>query len=438
MCIRDSLLSASLFAMAVGGLLIFLIFVMLATERRAELGMSRALGLRRRDLIQCFMFEGTAYTLVASGVGVVLGVLVGRLMTFVMSGLSNTLPNRLALQYQVDWTSLVTAMCLGILLTFAIVAFSAYRVSRLNIVAAIRDLDEGGAREVSLLRIFTSVFGTAWFGVRQLIQGHPLVFLNRITLGTWGGIRTFWWAMFRRGPLTVLLGMLLVAFAVGQEPIVAKDELYGTNLTSPIIYAAGVSLVIVGAGLLIKWLLTLGGMRSLNAARDGFTAAALGLLIYWGRPLGQVEKLLHIQGALQVSRLKGGPEVFVFSALMLLLGAIWLVIYNIDVLIWAVTSATGRIGSLAPVTRTSMSYPMASKFRTGMAIALFALVTFTIVFMSIFKDTLTHNLSHTNASMGGWQIVAGSTYPNLVPSSTTDLPTDIAARVRADLSLIHI
>ena len=429
------LLSASLFAMAVGGLLIFLIFVMLATERRAELGMSRALGLRRRDLIQCFMFEGTAYTLVASGVGVVLGVLVGRLMTFVMSGLSNTLPNRLALQYQVDWSSLVMATCLGILLTFAIVAFSAYRVSRLNIVAAIRDLDEGEAREASLSRIFTSVFSTAWFGVRQLIQGHPLVFLNRITLGTWGGIRTFWWALFRRGPLTILLGTLLVAFAVGQEPVVAKDELYGTNLASPIIYGAGVSLAIVGAGLLIKWLLTLGGIRSLNADRAGFTVAALGLLIYWGRPLGQVEKLLHIQDALQVSRLKGGPEVFMFSALMLLLGAIWLVIYNIDVLIGAVTSVTGRIGSLAPVTRTSMAYPMASKFRTGMAIALFALVTFTIAFMSIFKDTLTQSVSIQGASMGGWQIVAGSTYPNLVPSSTTDLPTDIAARVRADSQL---
>jgi putative ABC transport system permease protein len=428
------LLSASLFAMAVGALLIFLIFVTLAAERRAELGMSRALGLRRRDLIQCFMFEGMAYTLVASGVGVVLGVLVGRLITLVMSGLSNTLPNRLALQYQVDWTSLVMAMCLGILLTFAIVAFSAYRVSRLNIVAAIRDLDEGEAREVSLSRIFTSVFGTAWFGVRQLIQGHPLVFLNRITLGTWGGIRTFWWAMFRRGPLTVLLGTLLVAFAVGHAPVAHPNGGIETNLTSPIIYAAGVSLVIVGAGLLIKWLLTLGGMRSLNAARAGFTVAALGLLIYWGRPLGQVERVLHIQSALQVST-SNGPDVFVFSALMLLLGAIWLVIYNIDVLIWAVTSVTGRIGSLAPVTRTSMAYPMASKFRSGMAIALFALVTFTIVFMSIFKDTMTQNLSQKDASMGGWQIVAGSTYPSLFTSSTTDLPTDIAARVRADSAL---
>jgi putative ABC transport system permease protein len=430
------LLSTSLFAMAVGGLLIFLIFVMLAAERRGEMGMSRALGLRRRDLIQCFMFEGTAYTLVASGVGVVVGVLVGRLMTFVMSLLFSSLASPLPLQYQVDWTSLAIATCLGILLTFAIVAFSAYKVSRLNIVAAIRDLDENEARDQSLSRMLTSVFGTTWFGVRQLTQGHPLVFLNLIILGTLGGIRTFFWALFRRGLLTILVGTLLVAYAVGQEPVVAKDAIGGqTNYWSPFIYGVGVSMVIVGAGLLIKWFFTLGGMRRLSSARAGFTVAALGLLIYWGQPLGQVEKLLHIQDALQVSKLGGGAEVFVFSALMLLLGAIWLVIYNIDVLIRVVTSVTSRIGSLAPVTRTSMAYPMASKFRTGMAIALFALVTFTVVFMAIFKDTLTQNASIKDASMGGWHIVAGSTNVTSFQKSTTELPTDIAALVRADSQL---
>jgi putative ABC transport system permease protein len=431
----STLLSVSLFAMAVGGLLIFLIFVMLAAERRAEMGMSRALGLRRRDLIQCFLFEGTAYTLVASGVGVVVGVLVGWLMTFVISSLFSTLSTSLALQYQVDWTSLAMAVCLGILLTFAIVAFSAYKVSRLNIVAAIRDLDENEGRDASLSRMFTSVFRTAWFGVRQLLQGHPLVFLNRITLGTLGGVRTFWWALFRRGPLTILLGTILVAFAVGHQPVADIDGGIRTNLNSPVIYKAGVSLVIFGAGLLIKWLFTLGGMRRLSAARVGFTVAALGLLVYWGRPFGQVEELLHIQDALQVSKLAGGADLVVFSAPMLLLGAILVVIYNIEVLIGVVTSVTGRIGSLAPVTRTSMAYPMASKFRTGMAIALFALVTFTVVFMSIFKDSLTQNMAINDGSAGGWQIVAGSTDFGLFRGSTTQLPTDIAALVRADSAL---
>jgi hypothetical protein len=85
------------------------------------------------------------------------------------------------------------------------------------------------------------------------------------------------------------------------------------------------------------------------------------------------------------------------------------------------------------VTRTSIAYPMASKFRTGMAVAMFALVTFTIVFMSIFKDTVTQNVSRQGASMGGWDVVAGSSYfESFLQSPTADLPTDMAALVRAD------
>ena len=70
------LLAVSFFSICVGVLLIFLIFVMLAAERRAEMGMSRAVGLKRRHLTQMFLFEGAAYTLAASLIGVVLGVAV--------------------------------------------------------------------------------------------------------------------------------------------------------------------------------------------------------------------------------------------------------------------------------------------------------------------------------------------------------------------------
>jgi putative ABC transport system permease protein len=47
-----------LFSVMVGVLLIFLIFVMLAAERRPEMGISRAVGTKRRHLIQAFLAEG--------------------------------------------------------------------------------------------------------------------------------------------------------------------------------------------------------------------------------------------------------------------------------------------------------------------------------------------------------------------------------------------
>src|SRR5258708_34301628 len=52
----------------------------------------------------------------------------------------------ITLQFHVDWTSLVIAVCAGVLLTFIVAAFSAYKVSRLNIVAAIRNLAESEQR----------------------------------------------------------------------------------------------------------------------------------------------------------------------------------------------------------------------------------------------------------------------------------------------------
>ena len=51
------------FSIAAGILLIFLIFVMLAAERRGELGIARAVGTRRGHLVQMFLFEGIAYDL---------------------------------------------------------------------------------------------------------------------------------------------------------------------------------------------------------------------------------------------------------------------------------------------------------------------------------------------------------------------------------------
>lgn len=419
--ITGALLAVSFFSICVGVLLIFLIFVMLASERRAEMGMSRAVGLKRRHLTQMFLFEGTAYTLAASLIGVVLGVVVGFFMTGVLSTIFNTLYPGFSFQYHVEWTSLVIAACLGTLLTFVVVSISAYRVSKLNIVAAIRDLDESEQRDAGLRRIFGGVFVTAWFGVRQLFRGHPLIFLQRLTLGVLGGIWTFWWALFRRGPMTIVAGAALAYI--------------GSNLDVELIYLAGASLVIIGAGLLLRWILTLARVRRAVASRAGFTLSALGLLVYWGQPFGRVEKLIHLgdRGTLEhvvkLDQMTGGAEVFALSALMVLLGVIWLVMFNSDLLIRGVMLTTGRFASLSPITRTSMAYPMSTKFRTGMAVAMFGIVTFVVVFMSIFQDVLVQNYTNVDQLSGGWQIVAGTPDNNFDFNSTTKLPDDIAARV---------
>src|SRR5215217_6455849 len=64
-----------LFSIAAGILLIVLIFTMLAAERRAEMGMARAIGTHRGQLIQQFVSEGSGYALIAGLLGSALGIL---------------------------------------------------------------------------------------------------------------------------------------------------------------------------------------------------------------------------------------------------------------------------------------------------------------------------------------------------------------------------
>ncbi|HEV8249022.1 MAG TPA: FtsX-like permease family protein, partial [Gaiellaceae bacterium] len=128
------------FSIAAGILLVFLIFVMLAAERRGELGIARAIGTRRGHLVQLYTFEGLLYDLGAAVVGAVLGAAVAYGMVFALAAALGS--EGVDIQYAVTLRSLVVAAALGIVLTLAVVTVSAWRVSRMTISAAIRNLPE--------------------------------------------------------------------------------------------------------------------------------------------------------------------------------------------------------------------------------------------------------------------------------------------------------
>jgi putative ABC transport system permease protein len=132
------------FSIAAGILLIFLIFVMLAAERRGELGIARAVGTRRGHLVQMFTFEGVAYDLAAAFVGAILGALVALGMVTVMASAfaAADADEGFQIEFAVAPRSLVIAFALGMLLTLVVVAVSAWRVSVMNISMAIRNLPE--------------------------------------------------------------------------------------------------------------------------------------------------------------------------------------------------------------------------------------------------------------------------------------------------------
>jgi putative ABC transport system permease protein len=134
-----------LFSIVAGALLIVGIFVMLAEERKGEMGMLRAIGMRRRELVYTYYFEGVAYSsgsaLAGTAAGVGVGYLLVYLAGFILSG--EGIPESAIVQsFTITGQSMVTAYVVGFLLTLVTVTAASYRASRLNIVRAIRDVPE--------------------------------------------------------------------------------------------------------------------------------------------------------------------------------------------------------------------------------------------------------------------------------------------------------
>jgi putative ABC transport system permease protein len=209
-------LMMGLFSIAAGVLLIFMIFVMLAAERKPEMGMTRALGAKRRQLIQSFLSEGMAYNLGSAFVGAALGVLVALAMVQIMSPIFESFG--VSIETQVTPRSLIIAYCLGVVVTFITVIFSSFRASRLNIVRAIRDIPEPTYRRATLRSLIFGIIGMllgallGWLGIASgILFPHALgvsVFLlssipilrrfalpERLVFTVVGLLLLGWWAM---------------------------------------------------------------------------------------------------------------------------------------------------------------------------------------------------------------------------------------------------
>lgn len=340
-----------LFSIASGTLLIFLIFVMLAAERRTEMGIARAVGTQRGHLIEMFLFEGGVYDLAAGLLGVLLGLLVGVGTVFAIGALLASVD--LHLQFHVEPRSIIVAFCFGLLLTFLTVALSAWRVSRLNIVAAIRGLPDAaqGSRR------------------RQATSGR----------------RRTWPALSDLRPFVLAAGAFLLARAV-----------QGRTAWLPV-QALAITLGIVGAAFSLRVILARAGVREARRDRLCFSAAGLALLVYWAAPFN----LLH---GMHAADLQAGVELYFLAGLAMVAGAVWLVVYNVDVLIVPVTAGLGRLFSAAAVLRIASAYALRQRFRTGMALAMFALVIFTMVVAAVLTSATNGAYGNFGAETGGFDI----------------------------------
>ncbi len=396
-----------LFSIAAGVMLIFLIFVMLAAERRPEMGMARAVGTKRRHLIMQFLFEGYIYDLGSALVGVVIGIAVGlgmvRILTAVISGVSSDF----SLQGHVEPRSIVVSFCLGALVTFITVAFSSVRVSRLNVVAAIRDLPEqfgvkthaGHAwdqTKAEFAAIPTHRWRIVWWSVPilLLVLNHPLG-IAVLVLRLFWYLRHLFLAFFARGPLFLIFGIVLV--------------IVGIKTTQAAYFSLGGSLVLIGVAMLIRWIMAGFHVPEHIRNRIGYSIAGVGLVVFWLLPFDFWDNF-------GVPTLNAGPEMFFLAGLMMVLGAVWTVMYNIDLLLGGLLGIFGGIGHLAPMIKIAVTYPMQHKFRTGLTLAMFSLVIFTLMFMSVLVRSSSSSLDLARDA-GGYQIFGTANPNNPIPNA---------------------
>ena len=335
------------FSVVAGLLLIVNIFVMMAEERKAEMGVSRAIGLQRGDLTTAFLIEGSAFAFAAAALGALAGLVLGAVMIYFF-GILIPLQEGIRVAFYFEPASVVLAFTVGAVMTFASVALAAWRISRLNVVRAIRDLPEPEGHHANLF----------------LVAGAALA-------------------------------------AVG-----AAGTIYGFASDYSLGKVAGIPLLALGLAVAAsRWI----------PARWPVTIAGLANLVYQLGPWHFVNLRPDEESVL-----------FVAIGLLLVLGGILIAVFNaapaLKALIVASARRTGR-----PAARIAMSYPTERPFRTGMTLAMFALILFTVTVISMVQALQGASIERfIQEQSGGYDIVGYTVNYGEIPDFRTILRTNLS------------
>src|SRR6266581_3781669 len=340
------------FGILAGVLLIVNIFVMLAEERKPELGITRALGFLRKELLATFALEGTFYAVVAAALGALAGLGLGYLMVYFFD---KVVPHGdVAVTFHFDPNSVVTAFVAGTALTWVTILLASWRVSRLNIVRAIRDLPEPGGHD----------------GSKSILFAGILAVLGGVALTAWGFIANTGMGKIP-GPPLLVLGIGIIAASRGW---------------------ARAALTLASA-FNLAWILMPVGL--LNEATDNVSIA------------------------------------FVMTGIILVGSGILIAVFNVGEVLRAVLRQANR-GAGRPVLKTAVSYPMEKRFRTGMTVAMFALILFMVTLISMIQGLQASSLdTFVEQQSGGYDVIAYTTSYGEIPNFRQMLQQNFSDRLFA-------
>lgn len=314
------------FGTLAGVLLLVNLFVMLAEERRSELGTLRALGMPRSRLVVTFASEGWLYATVASVAGAAAGVGLGRVIVAVVAsaieGIGTDVGVRL--RFSVDTSSVVAGFSAGLAISVATVVATSVRAARLNVIRAIRAVPDPPRSR------------PGW--------AAPVGIAVALAAGAWAAVA------------------------------IAGDEPYGT-LLGPVAAIVGLAATF-----------TTGDRRS----RTGSSLAAAAVLVW-----------AVVALRISLENMTDDPDinVFVVQGVVLTAAAVALVAAQQEGLVRAV----GRLarGRRWLAVRIGLAHPTARLLRTALTVAMYALVVFTLTFVTVLAAVFDNQLASATEELSG-------------------------------------
>jgi len=340
-------LMLSVFAIFAGALLLTNIYLMLAQERRTELGTLRAIGYSRRKVSKTILYEGFFYSILSSAIGVLGGLAIAR---FILGSFVNLFEDVASLipfeganmafssmqssfVFFVRLDSIAYGFLLGLIIPMVIIVYTGRKISRTNIVTAVRNIpEELDDRKRLLLNILAAV--GVLFSIIMAYSGYSL-----------GNA-----AWFFTG---VVLAGLLIPVAV---PMKNKRLIESLFSIAVIVFTM------------------LSNSFSLIASNTG--------------------------SSIYLTVAKGAAILF---------AGLFLIVYNLKTFEFLLNKLFQKAKAAAPVFKISVAFSARNRMRTGLTIAMFAVVIFVITLISIIPYSMEQMLVKSrDAVFSGFDVGAFS------------------------------